>query len=137
MKCAGYYHHLWKVFNCFNLEIRKEFPSPAWHLTLCNIFFSQELLIKINVFQQTVVRQGLPCNFWLALKQPERKKLKKMHRTEKVLPKASGKGSVNVLMIQKRFTALFVIITTRIEDKKKQRWTLKKRTLIGPLWTLR
>lgn len=109
----------------------------AWHLTLCNIFFSQELLIKIDVFQQTVVRQGLPCNFWLALKQPERKKLKKMHRTEKVLPKASGKGSVNVLMIQKRFTALFVIITTRMEDKKKQRWTLKKITLIGPLWTLR
>lgn len=67
-----------------------------------------------------------------------------MHRTEKVLPKASGKGSVNILMIQKRFTALFVhkrhhyyIITARIEDKKKERWTLKKITLIGPLWTLR
>lgn len=76
-KSADYYQCLWKVLNCLNLEIRQESlppPTTIQHLTLSNTFFSQELLIKVDVFQQAVLRQDLPCSFWLALKQPERNK---------------------------------------------------------------
>lgn len=45
-------------------------------LTICNKFFSQELLIKIDVLQQAVVRQSLPRCLWIILQQPEEGKHK-------------------------------------------------------------
>lgn len=43
-------------------------------LTICNMFFSQELLIKIDVLQQAVVRQGLPRCLGFILQKPEKGK---------------------------------------------------------------
>lgn len=45
-----------------------------YSLTICNMFFSQEPLIKIDVLQQAIVRQSLPRCLWFILQQSEKEK---------------------------------------------------------------
>lgn len=44
----------------------------TWCLTFCSVLLAQELLVKVDVFQQAVLRQSLVRSFWSALKQSER-----------------------------------------------------------------